>query len=160
MSASYELSQSYGPLGGFLTLRTLDGSAIKQQNWAKIAITTNGSGAIPVGLQEVDFKLSQVLRCGAPRGITSSSNIMTLPAGRRSDTGFEPTGCFSVDNGITWQATSIGIVTDTATLGTDPAAQYYRVEYFPQLTVFADPPEEQTDTHGRVFGWTLNAEEV
>ena len=160
ISAAYELSQTYTPLGGFATLRTLDGSAIKQQNWQKIVTVINGSGAIPVGLEEINFKLSQLLSCGASRGVTSSSNIMTLPPGRRSDSGFEPTGCFSTDNGLTWQATGIAIVVDVATLVTNPDAQLYRVEYFPEITVFADPPEENTDAHGRIFGWTINAEEV
>lgn len=160
ISSAYTLSQTYAPLGGFLTLRTLNGSAVKQQNWSKIVTTINGEGAIPVGLSEVDFKLSQVLSCGSPRGVTSSSNIMTLPPGRRTDPGFEPTGCFSTDNGVTWQPTTIGIIVDVATLGADPAAQLYRVEYYPEITVFADPPEEQIDAHLRVFGWTLNAEEV
>lgn len=160
ISGAYELSQSYAPIGGFMTLRTLNGGAIKQQNWQKISTTITGSGAIPVGLEEVNFKLSLVLKCGASRGVTSSSNVMTLPPGRRVDVGFEPTGCFSTDNGLTWQTTSIGIVSDVATLGTDPGAQLYRVEYFPEITVFADPPEENTDTHGRVFGWSINAEEV
>ena len=160
LSAAFELSQTYGPIGGFILLRTLNGSAIKQQNWQKISTSISGSGAIPVGLDEIDFKLSQVLRCGASKGVTSSSNIMTLPPGRRSDPGFEEVGCFSTDNGVTWQPTGISIISDVATLVTDPGAQLYRVEYYPEITVFADPPEESTDSHGRVFGWTINAEEV
>ena len=76
LSAAFELSQTYGPIGGFILLRTLNGSAIKQQNWQKISTSISGSGAIPVGLDEIDFKLSQVLRCGASKGVTSSSRTV------------------------------------------------------------------------------------
>lgn len=160
LTASYDLSQTYGPIGGFTTLRTLNGSGIKQQNWQKISTSINGEGAIPLGLDEINFKLSLLLKCGAPKGVTSSVNVMTLPPGRRSDPGFEETGYYSTDNGRTWEETGLIIAVDVATVLLTPGAQAYRVEYFPEITVFADPPEENTDTHGKVFGWSLNAEEV
>ena len=41
--SAFELSQTYEPLGGFVTIRMLNGAALKQQNWEKIGTTIQGT---------------------------------------------------------------------------------------------------------------------
>jgi len=158
LSSAFDLSQSYSVLGGDQLLRMLDGSGVKQQQWNKIATTITGNGALPVGLDEIDFSLALVLSCGAPRGVTSTSTTIVLPPGRRSDPGFEETGFALVGND--WVSTSIGIVIDTVTLVNPGGATAFRVEYFPEITVFARPPDIGDAVRGREFTWTINAEEI
>lgn len=162
LQATYSLSQQYSPIGGYATLRTLGGVGIKQTNWTRIRTSVSGSGTIPPGLIGLDYSASLLMQCIGPRQVTSISNIMTIPTGRRSDVPFEPMG-FGRVGGQTggWvQTTTLSLIGDTISLDPVGGADLYRVEYYPELTVFAQEPNETPQPHSREFGWTLNAEEV
>lgn len=158
--ASLGINQTYENIGGFLVRRTMDGSAIKQQQWTKLSTSVSGRGSIPAGFDELDFTQPLLMRCIGVRGITSADNVVELPAARRSDTGFEPSGFARLNGEFLWQSTTINIVGDTATLGIVSGAAQYRVEYFPEFTVFSNPPRIDVDERGKELSWTINAEEV
>lgn len=151
-------NQTYSQIGGETVLRMQSGTAIKQVHWSKIATTITGSGTIPPGLLGLDYSVSMVLKCAAKRAYTSVSNVITLPAARRTDPEHAPRGFGMVDRELV--ATTISIVGDDATMGGVAGAQYYVVHYWPQLTVFASPPEEAMDINGAANNWSLEAEEV
>lgn len=156
--AGLTFSQEYSPLGGSQLLRTLNGAGFKQQNWQKTKITTRGSGWIPAGLQELDYSVSMTMKCSAPRQQQGVSNVFTLPSARRSDTGYEPFGFGLV--GDEWISTVTNVVTDTATLTVVTGATEYRVLWYPELTVFAEPPTDTGNLGDGNYEWTLEAEEA
>lgn len=163
--SAFELSQTYEPLGGFVTIRMLNGAALKQQNWEKIGTSVQGTGTIPSGLEGLDYSVSQLMKCAAPRAVTSISNVLVIPAERRTDPGFEPTGFAYVDpegkNRGLWQETPIvSIVVDTVTLTVVANALNYQVRYFPEFEVFAEKPTQNIDVHPSDQNWQLDAEQV
>lgn len=162
--AGLNLTQSYDALGGFAVLRTMNGSAIKQQNWSKLQTQISGDGTIPNGLASLDFSVSHILACGASRSVASLSEVITLPPGRRAEPDFVEKG-YAITGiafeGALWVETPItGIVSDVATLTIVPGALQYRVDFFPLLTVFAEPPSDNMNVHGSDFNWSISAEEV
>ena len=156
--ASTDLTQEYRPLQAVTRRRLADGSAIQRSLWTgKTATTIAGGGFAPSGLQAVDTSDSFDIWCIEPIAINGASNVFTLPAARRSDTGSEPFGFAVVGEQLV--ETPCGVVTNTATLTTVIGATGYQVRYFPILTVFADPIREDLN-RGSGFGWTLEAEEA
>lgn len=169
ITAAMTLSMDYSPLGGSVVLRMLDGGAVKQQHWEKLAVAISAEGVLPPGLENLSYKDPLLLKCGAVRGTTSVSPTgIGVPTERRTDAGFTPEGFGwvpDVDEPSlgSWVSTSIAIVPgppDVANLGAVAGATQYRVTYFPQITVFADPPEVVNDVHGKTISWTINAEQV
>lgn len=158
LAAGPRIEQNYTPLGGRALLRTLDGTGIRQSNWRKTRIVTSGTGWIPAGLQELDYDQQMILRCSAVRQQQSVGNVFTLPTTRRSDSDFEPFGA-ALLNGD-WVETNAPLVGDIATLDLIEGATEYRVLWFPEFTVHADPPDEETNLSNATFTWTLTAEEV
>lgn len=153
-----DFNQSYEVIGGSSLLRMLDGAAVKQNQWSKIRTTISGSGSIPPGLEGLDYTTSKTLKCAGKKSISSLSNVIVLPAARRSDTPHLPRGFAMVDRLLV--ATSISISTNTATLGVVSGADFYTVHYWPQITVFVQPPRESHDVNGAVINWSLEAEET
>lgn len=163
--SAFELSQTYEPLGGFVTIRMLNGAALKQQNWEKIGTTVQGQGTIPSGLEGLDYSVAQLMKCAAPRAVTSTATVIVIPAERRSDVGFEPAGFAYVDpegkNRGLWQETPIiSIVVDTVTLTPVVGALNYQVRYFPEFNVFSEKPSQNIDVHPSDQSWSLEAEQV
>lgn len=163
--SAYELSQTYEPLGGFATIRMLNGAALKQQNWEKIGTTITGNGVIPPGLEGLDYSLSHLMKCAAPRAVTSTATVIVIPAERRTDGEFAPTGWAYTDpegkNRGLWEETPIiSTVVDTVTLTPVVGALNYQVRYFPEFEVFAEKPNQNIDVHPKTQGWTLTAEQV
>ena len=154
--ASTALDQTYETIGGFATLRTLNGTAIKQTNWTKLRTRISGSGNMPAGLDALDYSASLTIQCAAPRTVGSISNVITLPAARRTD---HPPHGYAIVNGRQVR-TAVSIATNTATLTTVAGATTYVCAYYPTLTVFANPPQLSFDARGVVAGWTIEAEEV
>lgn len=169
ITAAMALSHAYSPLGGTVVLRMLDGGAVKQQHWEKLAVAIRGEGVLPPGLENLSYKDPLVLKCGAIRGSTALSRL-TIPIAveRRVDAGFTPEGFGWVPDPDeptlgAWVASPVVINTgppDTADVDAVAGATQYRVTYFPQITVFADPPEVDNDLHGKAISWTINAEQV
>lgn len=64
--AALDLEQTYEPMGGETTLRTVDGTGIKQSTWRKTRTTLTGGGWIPPGLSTLDTTAQLVIACIAP----------------------------------------------------------------------------------------------
>ena len=153
-----EYSETIEKIGGFVLLRTVLGSGLRQCNWVKHRITISGGGPLPASLLEVDHTNSHVLKLSAPQTIQSPSNVIVIPAARRTDVPLEAYAVMDVD-GYLVEANIISVVVDTVTLTAVAGAVAYRVNYWPQFTVFVDPPSSQTNRRGAVTQWTLNCEE-
>ena len=70
--AALELQQTYEPIGGEMTLRTIGGSAIKQITWQKWRTTITGGGWLPFGLSSLDYSAQMAVACIVPRGVVCS----------------------------------------------------------------------------------------
>ena len=158
LHANLEFRQQYRPVVSANTRRMMDGSLNKQSNWTRVGTSLSARGWVPHGLDGLDYSSPLLMKCGAPRAITSASNILTIPAERRADAGYEPQA-YAIKNGEQIE-TSIGIATNTATLGIVVGAEFYQVVYFPEITVYADPPAQDLDVHAAEYGWTLRAEQI
>lgn len=154
------ISQRYEPVHATYRARMVDGSGKQRTLWSgKLRTVITGQGLIPAGLSAIDFTASFTLSCVAHRAINSASRVITLPAARRSDSGSTPYGRAAV--GDTWvDAPVASLVGDTLTLTEISGATQYQAVYFPELTVFADPPTEDHPEHGPSFSWSLTAEEL
>jgi len=165
--ASTTISQTYDKQSATYRSRMRSGTLKQRKVWpsggAKLITTITGSGMIPPGIGEdglVDYDNSFVLSCVGHRAITSTSNVIALPAARRSDSGSEPYARVRVAGTDKWVPTAVSVVGNTATLTTVTGAAQYQCLYFPEITVFADPPTEEKPRHGPEFSWTLVAEEI
>jgi hypothetical protein len=157
LAASLGLQQSYEPLGGYTLLRLMSGAAVKQQHWLKLRTNISADGWIPDALQALDYSASMTLKCVAPRAVVSASNTIVLPAARRSDAA--PFG-FAVMADGSLRDTPGSLAADTLTLAVVSGAIRYVAHYYPQLTVFAEPPSTRFDVAGASAGWVLTAEEA
>ena len=157
LAAALGLQQSYEPLGGWTLLRTLNGAALKQQHWLKLRTVLSGEGWVPEGLQALDYSASMTLKCVAPRALASASNVIVLPAARRADAA--PFG-FAVMADGSLRDTPGSLAVDTLTLTVVAGAVRYVAHYYPQLTVFAEPPRSRFDLAGGAAGWGPTAEDA
>lgn len=156
--ASMEFQQSYEPIGGHAMHRLNNGTLVKQFRWRKIATSITARGTIPPALLSLDYDGTLVMDCAAPRSLGGTGLVYSLPAARRTDTGYTPRARALV--GERWVPAQIDITDHVATLTAVANAVQYQVWYWPRLTVYCEPPSEQTDTMEADCGWTLNAEEV
>lgn len=159
LRAALALSQQIEPVGGSVTRRLGQGALIKQTTWRKSRITLSGSGWCPIGVGALDWDAPQLLKCGLPEGITSAATSITLPAGRRSDAGYEPFARAHMSDGE-WRDTPVGIAANVATVTPIAGAIAYQVWYWPVFTVLAEPPVTSVDKATAQASWELTAEEV
>lgn len=160
LDAALDLSQSLR----FEVPRTdhrMHGGALKRQTggWKKINTIINGGGWYPAGLDGLDYEGPLTLKCGAPLAINSASNVIVISANRRSDTGYQPAG-FAFKGGNRIPVDFGGVSTDTYTLTAVSGADYYQIEYFPQISVFANEPVHDKDVNQVRYSWTLEAKEI
>lgn len=150
--------QQYQELGGRAVLRKADGSALVQQRWTKLRTTLSGDGPLPHGLSNLDLSAALTLKCAAERAVTSSSNVITVPAARRSDSGYEPVG-YAIVNKLP-VVTAISWNVNEATLTTVAGATAYQVRYFPELSVVIPlgGMQEQFDEMAATWSWSIEAE--
>lgn len=163
INEAFEFSQDYTVVSGAVVNRMMNGQAVKQTHWEKLATDISCSGVIPPALGELNFKDSYLMRCGAKRAISSTSSNITLPATRRSDAGYEPTGWGYIEEGGGigfWTESPTVMAGDVATITPVAGATIYRAYYWPEFYVFSDPPAESADVHGGEWSWSLTAEEV
>jgi hypothetical protein len=92
IQSSLDFSQTYESIGGSVTHRMQSGRAIKQTHYKKLRTVLSGQGWVPTGLEALNYGEPLLLKCAAPRAISSHSNQLTLPSARRTDPGFEPRG--------------------------------------------------------------------
>jgi len=156
-SEAQSYTQAYEIIAGRSIFRTLDGTAVKQQNWTKLKTTLSGGGALPIGLGGLDFTLPVTLKCGAARKVASTSNVIAIPANRRAETSHAPFA-FKYIDGIPY-ATTLSLAGNLATIPVDPSAQGYSVSYYPEIEVIMNEPSESRDLLGGDSQWSLTAEE-
>lgn len=154
--AGFEIKQSYRTLNDGIVLRMIDGTGIKQNSWTKVETVISGSGWVPDGLQNVDFRSSVVIDCIEPISITQASNVFTLPTNRRSDV--TPYALAYTSTG--WVNTASSLVTNTLTATTVSGATAYMGIWFPKLTVFCNSPAYNLDTSSGTFNWSITGQEV
>jgi hypothetical protein len=157
--AGFNLQQRYSPVdGGSAVLRSMNGTAVKMTHWEKTRIVTSATGWIPPALQMLDYASAMTMKCIAPMHAQSASNVITISADRRIDTGADPFGMALV--GDDWVDTAVSMSVDEATLTTVTGATLYRVGWYPQFTVYAARPQDNSDLGGPSYSWTLEAEQA
>lgn len=157
--AALELQQTYEPIGGEMTLRTIGGSAIKQITWQKWRTTITGGGWLPFGLSSLDYSAQMAVACIVPRGVVCSGLSATLPAARRSDTGYVPWGVALMADQTT-QITAATMAGNVATLDAVAGAIGYQAMYYPLLQCYVSRPKEQGVRETASYGWSIVAEEA
>lgn len=135
-----------------------DGSSEKQVlagSVGKLRTTIRGEGPIPPGLDGLDFTGPLLLKSGAGREITSTSNVITIPSARRGDAGYVPWGrAFVNDKPI---STPVAMSVDEATLTIVTGASAYQVLWYPQFNVLVEGGLRKTeDLTGATVRWSLN----
>jgi hypothetical protein len=143
------LRQSYTHLSARSVARLADGTGVISSLWSgRIATRIQASGWVPPGLYSVDWSSPQIVSCIEPLAMTSAGRVFTLPAGRRSDSGYTPYGLAYA--GELWVETPVTLVGDEATL-----------DEYPRLTMISqDGIDEDLDADGASYGWSLSAEEA
>lgn len=159
MTAALDLQQQITVTGGASVRRMMNGAAIKQTQWQKLAVTLSGNGWCPLGLDALDYSGPLTLKCGLPRAIRSQSTSIALPVSRRTDAGYEPFARAYLADGREVEA-AVSIAAHVATVTAVSGAVSYAVWYFPQLTVIASPPDESFDQAGGECSWSISAEEL
>lgn len=159
--AAFDIDQQYQALGSEGILRAVSGRGIKQMTYHRLRIQTSGAGWLPAGLAELDFTAQHVLGCVIPRGVPAvfATRQATLPAARRSDSGFTPfaTALLAGNRAMSTPVSLAGNVA-TCTAVTDAVA--YRVNYYPAPTVWLMRPNESGSQADASYRWELVAEEV
>lgn len=155
---SLSLDQSYEEFGGVATHRMMSGAGVRQRNWVKLRTSISCEGMVPPGLHGIDWTQPQVLKCGVPRSVSSSTNAIAVPAARRSDTGYTPTGKALV-NGF-WVPAAVGVAGNIVTVATTSGAVAYLIEYYPQFTALLDPPKNSFSRTDSKYRWDISGEEV
>ncbi len=158
VNAGLEFSQSYEMIGGTVTQRMQSGRAIKQIHFNKLRTVLSGQGWVPTGLDGLDFSTPLLLKCAAPRSVSSTNTQFTISTNRRHDSGFEPKAFAVVSGNLT--ETEITLNADIVNLDTVTGALTYQIYYYPEILVFAEPPQVQGNMTGAEFSWTLTCEEV
>ncbi|MCU7845290.1 MAG: hypothetical protein KZQ93_15785 [Candidatus Thiodiazotropha sp. (ex Monitilora ramsayi)] len=160
--ASVELNQEYNTLTATTEYRMGDGSFESQTAWAgnrKLKTIITGRGQIPVGLLSLNLPQKNLtISCTKRRAITSDSNVIVLPANRRSDAGAEPIGFVLNDAG--WQSVNVTFNGDEATLDVVAWAKQYQVEYYPEFLANVKAPIERKERRGSAYSWSIEAEEM
>lgn len=158
--AALDLQQTYDPIGGETTLRTLTGAGIKQMTWAKLRTTIQGGGWMPHGLTGLDYSQQLAVACIVPRGIVcNGSRQATLPAARRADAGYEPWGLALMPDGSA-QVSAASLAGNVATVTAVTNAIAYQALYHPLLTCWVTRPSETGTRGDATYAWQISAEEV
>ena len=163
--------QAYNVEESASVIRLAGGGAIKQTSWQKMSVMTQGTGRWPPGLDSLDYSQPLLMKCSQPREITGPTNVITVPAERRSDAGFTPIGfALLTPNGgdstldPRWWPAELVMAGDVATVTPVAGALAYQVWYWPEITVFATRPstdwQGQPANSGHAYTWTLEAREV
>ena len=158
IEANIEFDLDYEPLTAetWPPIRMMDGTGVKQVAWSgKLKTKLTGSGWMQSGLDGLDYSAPMLLKCASPRGISNASNVITIPAARRSDPGFVPVGYAIVDGRRV--DSPVSIVGNVATVTVVASASGYCVQYFPEITVFAQAPVTQGNMADGDFRWSIEA---
>lgn len=161
-SAMGRLRVDYEDLEARTDRRVADGTFNSRVGWAgarKLLATIAGDSWAPPGLDDLDIDSSYTVKLPKQRSKSSASNIITIPAARRSGGLYDPVGFAVVDGGLV-ETTVDDVTGDVYTLGTVAGASGYRVEYFPQITAKVRPQPSTLDSERRSHGWQILVQEV
>lgn len=111
------------------------------------------NGVWPDSFDGLDWDAVLLLKCARERIIDGATNVITIPAARRSDAGYEPFGFALVGNRKV-PAAITAIAGDQYTLASNPGATRYGVGYYPQFNVLASKKST-----GK-YGWLIEAVET
>lgn len=130
-------TQSYEEIAGISARRMMSGALLIQRSWPdpgnyKLRTTLSGGGILPAPLDHLDRGDTVEIECAEHRRIADTSNLITLPAGRRSGGIYTPVG-YALKGGEL-VATPLSIAANLATLATVSGAQHYQVRYWPKFT--------------------------
>lgn len=157
LQSAESLHQTYRPVEARYRDRMANGSLRQQVAWSgKVATEIRGDGRQPQALDGLDYDQPIVISCVARRARQAAGPSIALPAARRAD--LAPVGFAIVGGQLV--ATAMVMAGDTANLTPVTGAEAYQAHYFPILTVYAAPPEEEAESNGVVYGWRLSAEEI
>jgi hypothetical protein len=154
--AGLDLTQEYGDVVSEAWHRMGSGTLEVQENWAKRSTTISGSGWIPAAFSSIDFSADQVIQCIALESVQDASNVLTVPAARRSDV--SPLGFALVDGREV--PTPLTMEGNVATLTAVTGAAFYQVKYYPVITCRIHRPRRGLSRNNATYTWTLEAEEV
>lgn len=162
----HDFRQSYSVVGGYNNRRRkYDGTGFAQEVWKRLKTVITASGILPPGFGSFEPTQQYVVQCAAGRKVESLSNVIALPAGRRSGGIYDPVGYAwvpEVGKHIADSEVEVGfssVAGDTYTLNTHAGAQHYYVVYYPVITAYIQVTED-IDVREAGYGWTLDAEEV
>jgi hypothetical protein len=158
------LTQSYTELVAQTLYRKMDGSAAVRRAWrGKIRTEISGRGLVPHGLQALCTATGTVtVSCIGHRSVRSASNVITIPAARRTDSG--STWYARKWNNDVWTTASGTSTTGapnvvTITLASGETNEGYEVCFFPKITGYPTLSEESY-TQNDGFSWSLTVEEA
>lgn len=158
ITAAFSLRQQIEVAGGRAALRFANGASLRQVAWEKLRATLSGDGWVPLGIEALDFGSTMNLKCGLPAARRNASGVITLPAARRTDTGYTPYARAHLPTGDV--ETAVVLAGNVATCTTVSGAVSYTVSYYPELTVWADPPAQNFDGAGAATSWELILEQA
>ncbi len=158
IKAGLEFSQSYETLSGTAIHRMQSGRALKQTHFKKLKTVLSGKGWVPTGIDHLDYSKPLLLRCAIPLSIPCLACQLILPRASRTDASYTPIG-FALIGGKLLE-TNLSIQGNIVNLESVNDAQSYQVHYFPELLVYAEPPQIHGDVTGAEFTWSLTCEEV
>ena len=156
--SGHEVSQDYEEIGGYSDIRALDGTAIRQSNWARLSTTLSGRGFFPTGLSQLDYSRPMVLKCCTPRIVSSQGRLSAaIPTKRRNDV---PLFVTAVLNATDTRRVPFVLSGNSVAITAVNGAVDYLVCYYPQITVYANPIREENSRHDDEYSWQLECEEV
>ncbi len=161
-------SQDYSYVESSSVVRFMNGRGFKTTNWSKLATNISGNGVLPLGIAQLDYSGEILLRCGTPRRIMGTTNVIAMPPFRvdndgnptavveyREDDIYVPTGQAWVDG--YWEKTPVSLSGNVATMTIVAGATRYAVSYYPEIVVlFEERPTESYQDNGDC-SWSLSA---
>lgn len=159
VQSALDVSMAWDDAGGFTwpPMRMLDGAGLVQQHWRKLRVRVSGNGIVPAAFAGLDHTVSHVLKSASTRAVQGASNVIAVPAARRTDSGYTPIGYAVVDG--QYRATPLVMAGHVATLTTVAGATNYGVLYWPQISVFVAFSQDAAAASSR-HGWVIEAEEA
>lgn len=163
LSAYWEdFRQTYDDEAGIGEIRLADGSLVIQRAWpatgVKLLTTLAARGRMPPLLAGLDRGVAHEIACIEPIHLPSLNTAITLPAGRRADTGYTPRGYAMVDGELV-STPVLSVVAHVATLQAVAGASHYEARYWPKFSGRITYRQDGTPLRGG-RGWTLTIKET
>ena len=157
-----ELSCAFEDLEGAGIVRLSDGSTRKITTWGgKLRLTVSGDGAIPTVLQPgvLNYAQSHTVKSPVPRAIWSASNVITVPAARRTDLSAHVIG-IAITGSFDAVETPVSMGGHVATLTAVSGATGYQALYWPQFTAWLTAHAQTQNRRTARDRWSVTATEA